>query len=282
MQRCICGQSRRLPLCDGSHRSAGWQCGGPVQPVIAHVFAAGHHFPALALRLAHSRGGSALQQLDGPVRTAELVVITDGTDLSALLPDLARVHAQTTRLVVIGADADWVRGALPGARCVQVADTPDPTLLWTRIHAALDGPQAAPDAAPSPRLFLSHAVADEPRIISVVQTLRALGVDVFLCGDSIRSGVDWRGRIEDALRQADRFVYVLSQASKDSTWCAFEAGMATALRKPTQVLSLDETIPPSFLAHLQMDNIERTRKLRPWLNTDEAILEVLLGPGTTS
>jgi hypothetical protein len=274
LQRCICGRSARLPVCDGSHRDAGWRCAEAT--VHGRVFAAGHHAQALAERLAHARGGSALQRLDGGVRAAELVVVTDGSDLGALQPELARVEARRTRVVVIGADHGLLTAALPGAELLAVEDTTDPALLWHRIANALDGPAIAPVDARPPRLFVSHAVSDEPRLAPVARALRALGIEVFLCGDSIRSGSDWRERIVEALRAADRFVLVLSAASRESTWCAFEAGVAVALGTPVQVLSLDGTDPPSFLAHLQMDDLARMRGLRPWLDADEALIDALL------
>lgn len=276
MQRCVCGQSSRLPLCDGSHRSAEWSCTPVPDRTLGRVWAAGHHAQALAERLAHARGGRALHRLDGGVRAAELIVLTDGTDLAGLQPALSRVQAERTRLVVIGADVALLGAALPAAAVLTVQDATEPSVLWRRIAEALDGPEGRP-ARPA-RLFVSHAVADEPRLGMFARSLRELRIDVFLCGDSIRSGSDWRERITGALRGSDRFILLLSQASRDSAWCAFEAGMAIALGKPVQVIALDGAAPPSYLAHIHVDDLPRIRGLRPWLEPDEVLVDVVLAP----
>jgi hypothetical protein len=278
MQRCVCGQSSRAPLCDGSHRSADWSCAERPDRVLARVWAAGHHAQALAERLAHARGGRALHRLEGSVYAAELIVLTDGTDLTGLQPALTRVDAKRTRLVVIGADAALLGSALPGATLVAVPDTSDPSLLWQRIAEALDAREGSPASALPARLFVSHAVADEPQLGTLARALRELRIDVFLCGDSIRSGSDWREHITGALRAADRFVLLLSRSSRESTWCAFESGMAVALGKPVQVLALDGAAPPSYLAHLHVDDVQRIRSLRPWLEPDELLIDAVLAP----
>ena len=138
-----------------------------------------------------------------------------------------------------------------------------------------------------PRLFLSHATADEAQLRTAVALLRRLGVEIFLCGDSIRGGARWWDTILTALRDCDRFVLVLSPESRQSSWCAFEAGAAVALGKPIRLLSLDGAPPPSFLGHLQMLDVPRVIRSRPWLSMEDALVESLIakeghGSGTGS
>ena len=275
-RRCICGRSTKLPLCDGAHTVEGWRCAMPGSDAYTEVFAAGPAYQTVVERLAHASKANALHRLDGQLSTESLVVVTDGTDLHHLRPALARVKAQSTRVMVIGADPALLGGAFPGAAIVPVADSDQPGLLWRHLTAALD--QESVDVAGRLRMFLSHATDDEAVLQPAVEALRRLGVTVFSCGDSIPGGSRWWDQILDALRDCDRFVSVLTPASRASTWCAFEAGAAVALGKPLQLVSLDGLPPPSFLSHLQMQDVPRLRVLHPWLEEQDAVLEAFLAP----
>ena len=277
-RRCICGRSAHLPLCDGSHAAEGWSC--ETLPAARHprIYAAGPHHHTVADRLAHARRGGALHRLRGPVEAELLVIITDGADLDDLAPALARVRAERRRVVVLGADPALVGAAFPGASVVWVPQADHPAVLWRQLVAALDQPEQARASTPAPTVFLSHATADETRLQPAIEALRRVGVSVFSCGDSIPGGTRWWDHIRAALHAADRFVLVLSPAARASTWCAFEAGAAMAWDKPIQLVSLDGAPPPSFLAHLQMQDVGRIQALRPWLTADEALIEALLAP----
>lgn len=276
-RRCICGRSARLPLCDGSHAAEGWSCAALPGAALARVFAAAPHNHTLAERLAHVRRGQPLHRLDGPVAAEELVVLTDGTDLDHLRPALARLQATETRVLVVGADVALLGGAFRGARLTAVPEADHPAVLWTALLRALDAPEA-PALPPVRRLFLSHATADEARLQPAVAALRDLGLEVFVCGDSIPAGSRWWDEIRAALQACDRFLLLLSAASRDSGWCAFEAGAAVAWDKPVQLISLDGTLPPSYLAHLHMLDLPRARRLRPWLDEEDALIEALVSP----
>jgi nucleoside 2-deoxyribosyltransferase len=240
------------------------------------VVAAGEHLLSFAERLAHARGGAALHRVEGRVRAERLVLLTDGVDLPSARVDLGRVQAGVLRALIVGADPELLAAALPEMERVGVADDPHPGVLWQRLLSALDG-EAAPAAEAGPqRLFLSHAAADEGELEPTVAALRRLGVEVFLCGDSLRAGGQWREQILAALRSCDRFVLVVSAASRASVWCAFEAGMALALGKPLRLILLDEGPPPPPLAHLQAEDLARSCRLRPWLGREEALLSALL------
>jgi hypothetical protein len=277
MRRCSCGGSQQLPLCDGSHTLGGWNCAAAA-PRLGFVVAAGQHLLSFAERLAHARGGAVLHRLDGEVRAEELVVLTDGTDLPSARVDLARVRAHRSRALVVGAEPALLQAALPGMVCVAVEDDAHPAVLWARLMAALeqDESSAGPPLGRAPRVFLSHAVVDESELAGPVEALRRLGVEVFLCGDSMRAGADWRAQIDAALRGCDRFVLWVTAAAAGSVWCAYEAGVAMGLGKDIRLISADMAMPPGPLAHLYGESLPRLARLRPWLTPDDMVVAAVL------
>jgi hypothetical protein len=79
-----------------------------------------------------------------------------------------------------------------------------------------------------------------------------------------------------ALYRAERFVWVGSEASLRSTFCAFEIGWARSRGIPARAVSLDGSLPPPFFADVQAVDLPRRRAARPWLSDDEALVEALL------
>jgi hypothetical protein len=280
-RRCICGRSQTLPLCDGSHRTDDWACAPTAVAVQPRLFVAAPHNANIAERLAHARQGAALHRLSGAVIAEEVVVITDGADLDLLTTALGRVTgprggAARQRVVLLGGDPALLRGVFAGSAIESVPDEGHPVLLWRHLQQLLDTAPVAPSTSPPPRLFLSHASADEALLEPAVALLRRLGVSVFVCGDSIPGGDRWWDTILASLHACDRFVLVLSEAARQSTWCAFEVGAAVAVDKPIRLISLDGQPPPSFVSHLQMFDIPRALRHRPWLSQADALIEALL------
>jgi len=276
-RRCICGRSSMLPLCDGAHSVEGWACARSRAVPRARVVAGGPAYQSVVERLAHATGGDALHLLEGPVQTRSLVVVTDGTEGGGLWASLRRVQAETTRLLVIGADPVLVGPAISGAERVAVADAAQPLVLWRSLMEAIERKPERGQVEQA-RVFLSHATEDEALLQAPLDALRELGVEVFSCGDSIPPGARWWDTLMAALRACDRVLLVLTPASRRSTWCAFEVGTALALNKPVQLLSVDGEPPPSYVGHLQMLDLPRRRMVRPWLTEQEAILDALLAP----
>lgn len=271
-KRCVCGRSARFPLCDGSHGD-GWECAATARSVGTCVLA-GPHLASLGERLAHREGGIAAHRLEGGITAERLIVLTDGTDLDALQPELARVTGRACDLVVVEAPVACAARLGRGFR-VHHAAPDDPLHLWRSVLAALEGEVDAPAALP--RAFVSHAVADEPVLQPVIDYLsRWAGAEIFLCADSIAVGEGWREAIDRALRDSEVFVLVGSAAAFASTYCAFEVGQALALGKPCRVVSLDGTPPPAFVGHVQATDLRRHRARRPWLSEGEALVDALL------
>lgn len=276
--RCVCGRSKTYPLCDGSHAGEEWAC-AVVESVATAVVAA----PALqnmGRRLAASLKGRLVDTAT-PTRAHRLVALSDGTDLDWLRPVLASIQAEQRELVVVGVSGALLASAFQGMDVVEVADGPG-SVVWGRIQAAL---KAGAHPAPSPhrRWFLSHASADEAALEPAAAYLREeLGLELFLCSDSIQSGTAWQERIVTALDDADALLFVLSRASAASTFCAWELGFAMARDKDIRVVRIDDAPAPATLQHLHMQDLQRTLNSRPWLDADEALLQLLLAAMATS
>jgi hypothetical protein len=81
------------------------------------------------------------------------------------------------------------------------------------------------------KIFISHASADTDIAVALQGWIRATflgGVNVFVSSDgqSISPGDDWRGKIEEALREADMALVICTESSLSRPWLGFEAGAA--------------------------------------------------------
>lgn len=270
--RCICGRSGSFPLCDGSHQDEDWACAA--EPSAGVVVVAGPALANLARRLAAKLRGMALTVGDAPIRATRLVVLTDGTELDHLRPLASAVGSVQTRVVAVGVDPALVGTAFGGV-VSGVEDGPGP-VVWRRVLAALEAP-GEPVVSTSRRWFMSHASADEALLEPLVAYLRSeLGLDVFLCSDSLVAGQRWHDDIVAALHAADAVIFALSAASAQSVFCAWELGWAAGRGTPVRVVRLDETPPPAPIQHLHLSDAVRFARNRPWLDADEARLLAML------
>lgn len=272
---CVCGRSAALPWCDGSHDAEGWQCAvGARWSRLA--FCASHRFENLAARLAAHYRGTAVRPGQA-VEADRCVVLVDGSDLDGVRALDAAVTAAARLVIAFGVPARALRPIFGGAPIVDVGPT-HAFAAFRKACEVIDGlpPESAVDG-PLATAFISHAVADEPIIAPANRVAaRVFGARLFWCADSIPSGATWQRDIVDALRSHDLFVYLLSAASRASSFCAFELGMACALEKPIHVISLDGTLPPAFVQHLQAVDLPRLRRTRPWMDLDDLLVEQLL------
>jgi hypothetical protein len=279
-KRCICGRSSTPPLCDGSHRDEGWVCGTPTDEWSEVGFVASHSLTNLAERLAHRTSGLAVHRLQGSLHCDRLFILTDGQDVAALHRQLERVESPHHVVIAVGCDPEVIRWAFERALCVGVSGA-DTAQLWAEVERIVGSPtgdnQPGEDL-PRPRIFLSHAVADEDRLLPLIEGLRRnYRLDIFLCADSIRYGDAWKETIKTQVIRSDVFLFINSAAARKSTFCAFEAGMALALGKPVSLLNLDGAELPLFLQDIQASDVLRLRNSRPWLSPSDAILEAILG-----
>ena len=272
---CVCGRSAALPWCDGSHGDEGWQCAvGARWSRLA--FCASHRFENLATRLAAHYRGTVVR----PGQTVDAdrcVILVDSGDLDGVQALDAGVDAPARLVIAFGVPARALRPLFADAPIVDVG----PTHAFAAFRKACDAIDGAPPAritdGPLASAFVSHAVADEPVIAPATGVAaRVFGARLFWCADSIPSGAQWQADIVAALRSHDLFVFLLSAASRAATFCAFELGMAYALDKPIHVISIDGTMPPAFIQHLQAVDLPRLQRTRPWLDLDDLLLEQLL------
>lgn len=88
------------------------------------------------------------------------------------------------------------------------------------------------------KVFLSHAVQYEVIILKTVAYMRSyLGMEVFVCADSIEYGQNWHSEIEGKLKEAELLLFLVSQSSVQSSFCAYEIGYARALGIPVRLVS---------------------------------------------
>ena len=203
-----------------------------------------------------------------------LWIFCDGSDVASLKRHRERIHAQHVTLVCINVSTENLY-ALGHVDDLRIVNDRRKIPLWTQLQ--IEG--IAVPQREKQHIFLSHAVADELQLHNVVSFLReTLHHNVFSCSDSILAGAQWYEEITAALKDSDVVLCMLSKAFARSTFCAFEIGMARALQKKIRLISLDDTIPPSYAQDIQMISVPRYRASHPWLNEEEAILEcVLLG-----
>jgi hypothetical protein len=275
-KRCICGRSKRLPVCDGSHSAESWACRANGDRRAPWCFVASQHEENIAERLASERGGIAAHMVEGRLRAERLIVLSDGTALDEVKREAARVDAPHRRVIALQTDPSVLACAFEGYELAR-ADGDESLALWTSVLSALDGDPTTVTQRALTRAFVSHAVSDEQTILPVVDYLRRhFGADLFLCADSIAPGSSWQQTIVNELEKRQLLVLLLSADAAASTFCAFEAGYAMARTTPIRIISLDGERPPAYVQHLHMLDLERRRAARPWLDIGEALADALL------
>ena len=276
MKRCICGKSAHYPVCDGSHIESGWECKSNSADRVELAIAASSSLQNIAERLAHEFSGWALTSPVSGLQADRLVVLTDGQDLPGLHERLRGLKSERRTLIPIGINTTAASWAFDDFEVVSLGNVPD-SALWSAVVAALKTAPKPMADSPRPAVFLSHAIADEPRLVAVVNALRhEFGVQVFSCSDSIRSGSDWQSTIHRHLDESDIFVFVASAEANTSVFCAFESGYALAKGTPVHVIDLDAQGPPSHLGQFQAESVPRKQAIQPWLNAEEAVLDCFL------
>ncbi len=281
-RRCVCGKSSTYPICDFSHVSEKWQCQGKSGEVAEWCFVAGPHNLNLAEKLAAELGGIAAHTIDEKIIAEKEVLLTEGTDLEFLSVLDARISANERYVFALNVDPGLIGSVFVNAKIVPIVG--ETMELWQQIRTVcrqeFDQNIESTEhlaATKLKRVFLSHAVKDESILRPAVDYLRRFyEADIFLCADSIASGTNWQAEIVGNLQERESFLYLLSKNSLDSTFCAFEIGFASALEKNIAIISLDGSLPPVFAQHIQMNDVQRLRQRQPWLETDEALLEILL------
>jgi hypothetical protein len=104
--------------------------------------------------------------------------------------------------------------------------------------------------------FFSFHHEDRVAAGRVREALKEFGVSSFLAHEDIGVSHEWQLRIFDELGKADTFVALLSERYLTSAYCLQESGIAIFRRMPIIPFSIDNTIPPGFLHHIQSRRID--------------------------
>ena len=100
-----------------------------------------------------------------------------------------------------------------------------------------------------PRVFLSYARADRPRVTKIAEALSAAGLSVWW-DTAIEGGSAFAKDIARELDAADVVIVVWSATSVESAWVLDEAG-AGRDRKRLVPVQIDATLPPLGFRQLQ-------------------------------
>jgi hypothetical protein len=104
--------------------------------------------------------------------------------------------------------------------------------------------------------FMSYQTEDRAVAGRVSQLLSTLGVQAFMAHEHIEVSMQWREEILRQIGLAYLFVPILSQHYYASIWCKQESGIAAFRRIPVIPLSIDGSIPPGALSHIQSTLID--------------------------
>jgi hypothetical protein len=109
------------------------------------------------------------------------------------------------------------------------------------------------------KLFISYAHADYPKVVRLVDILRAGEHDPWF-DQRLLVGSLWKDELLKAIRRCHAFVYVLTPASVASEWCQWEFAEAVRLEKPLIPVLMDAQtkIPESLQPYQFADFTEDT------------------------
>jgi len=272
-KRCICKRSAQYPLCDGSHADKPW-CSPTSNTSANSLIIASSSLSNLAEWWSHKVNAKILSDLRHPLQAIveEVWVLSDGTQLSLLKALLEQIPHKQQRWVHTSENAmlpkSWI-----DARQQHVLlpldfdlDTLDPTRL----------PSFHPIKFDPINIFVSHSVTDEPLLMPVLKQIEQIyDVQFFICAE-IGNEDNWYTEIDTHLKQCDVVWAFTSRDFAQSTFCAFEIGMAKALTKPLHIFSIDASNPPPYIQHQQIQSLHRTHAHFPWLSETDILEQMCL------
>lgn len=122
-------------------------------------------------------------------------------------------------------------------------------------------------------VFIAYAAKDRPWAEQFNTVLREAGIQTWLDAD-IRPGDPWKERTEQALRDSDTMVFILTPNSVSSPWAMFELGAAVAGNKriiPLVAESFDRSCTPPLIGRYQF--LEETSPVEAARRVAEVIAE---------
>ena len=277
-KRCICGASTQFPICDGQHGGSTWSCSELQNDHHERIIISTPALYSLVEFLSHKYQMIAAHQNDHLKSCEELIIVTDGHSIDCILPVIQNIQHQKRRIIhlncplpkiLLNDAVELIIFHVPEQKTKELKD------LHAIVKSFINAPPIPSDRQEVIHVFMSHTIGDEIHLMPIVQRLRLhYGVHVFLCADSIMSGSDWYQSIEHALVHSDFVLAMCSEKFHTSTFCAFEIGMARALQKKIYPILLDQSMPPSYLQHLNAMSVHRVLASQPWLSYQDALLQV--------
>ena len=271
-RRCICKRSSLYPLCDGSHANEPWCTQNPVESIDRLVIAS-PSLSSLAEWWAIKVQGQTITELTRTILepVEEVWVLSDGVQLPLLKLFLEQIPHHTEHWVHTERNptlpTDWIH-----RHDQHHHHLPSDFELGSLNPRTLD--QIHPTPIDSTRIFISHAVHDEGILLPTLDQRSDLyKIDFFICSN-ISSQANWYSEIERHLRSSDVVWAFLSKSFAQSTFCAFEIGMARALQKRIHVFSIDAAAPPAYIQHQQLQSLNRIQSHFPWLSQPEVLTHV--------
>ena len=271
-RRCICKRSSRYPLCDGSHTEQPWCTQKPLEKIDRLVISS-PSLSNLAEWWAVKVQGQTITELTQTILESveEIWVLSDGVQLPLLKLLLEQIPHHTEHWIHTEQNptlpTDWIHRHDQHHHYL-----PSDFELETLNPRTLD--QIHPTPIGSTRIFVSHAVYNEGILLPVLEQLSGLyKIDFFICSN-ISSQANWYSEIEQHLRTSDVVWAFLSKAFAQSTFCAFEVGMARALQKRMHVFSIDAAAPPAYIQHQHLQSLDRVQSHFPWLSQSEVLIHM--------
>jgi len=180
---CVCGRSKRMPMCDNSHSAEGWSCAETSTHEIIG-FCSSHRYRNLAMKLASHYSDSLILPGQATPALEYLVILADPLDLEFPVRAFQSVQAKRRSVLSLGAPPEVLSDLFPSVP-ISGLDTEDMTVTFKMACEILDGNDTGSASSRSLKsAFVSHAVVDESLLMSAVEYLRNyFSADLFLCAD---------------------------------------------------------------------------------------------------
>ena len=109
------------------------------------------------------------------------------------------------------------------------------------------------------QIFISYSRANRTIAEQLTRVLEQQGLSVWVDYKTLKGGSTWEDEVENALRNADIFVTILSKESVNSNWVHAETGYALSLKKRIIPILVEDVRLPLNLSNIQYLD---ARKLR--------------------
>lgn len=113
---------------------------------------------------------------------------------------------------------------------------------------------------------MSYSTKDKLIAKEIKEIISELNLEVFLAHEDISVSEEWRNRILNEISKTNIFVCLLSKNYLESEWCLQESGIAIYKKDKIIPLSVDGTIPPGCINHIQSIKIDSSP-----INSDQII-----------